>query len=55
MNHQGGAWMKFYKDNLYDCQLYEITRSVWRAQIQTIVPWAIQLSRDEYDEDDDEE
>lgn len=55
MNHQEAAWMKFYKDNLYDCQLYEITRSVWRAQIQTIVPWAIQLSRHEDDEDDDEE
>lgn len=52
IDHEGGEFKTFYKDNSMDCQLYELARSAWRHQIQTIIPWELQLSRDE---DDDEE
>ena len=39
-----------------DCQLYEIARSTWRAQIQTIIPLTLQKIRaNEGDEQDEEE
>jgi len=40
------------KQNHYDTELYELSQSTWRHQTQTIMPWQLQLSRDE---DDDEE
>ena len=40
-------WAVFYEANKLDCQLYEIARSTWRAQIQTIIPLTLQKKRDE--------
>lgn len=49
-------WAVFYKANKMDCQLYEIARSTWRAQIQTIIPLTLQKIRaNEGDEQDEEE
>jgi hypothetical protein len=55
LDKESEEWMAFYEENHYDCEVYELSRSTWRAQIQTIVPWEIQLSRDEDDEEDEEE
>ena len=52
-DHNSPEWHVFYKANKLDCQLYEIARSTWRAQIQTIVPLTLQKSR--AGEGDDEE
>jgi len=52
-DHNSPEWQVFYKANKLDCQLYEIARSTWRAQIQTIVPLTMQKIR--AGEGDDEE
>lgn len=58
IDHDHPAWQPFYEQNKFDSQLYEIGRSVWRSQIQTIIPYELQLSRyydDEVDDEEDEE
>lgn len=45
VDHDSPEWKKFYKDNKYDCQLYELARSAWRAQIQTAIPLYLQAQR----------
>eukprot|EP00559_Dactyliosolen_fragilissimus_P001746 CAMPEP_0184861758 /NCGR_PEP_ID=MMETSP0580-20130426/6363_1 /TAXON_ID=1118495 /ORGANISM="Dactyliosolen fragilissimus" /LENGTH=351 /DNA_ID=CAMNT_0027359355 /DNA_START=53 /DNA_END=1108 /DNA_ORIENTATION=- len=54
VDHESPEWANLYNQSRYDCELYEIARSTWRAQIQTIIPYNIQLSRNE-DEDEEEE
>ncbi|KAL9180145.1 hypothetical protein ACHAXT_008115 [Thalassiosira profunda] len=64
-DHNSPEWKVFYQANHYDCQLYEIARSNWRAHIQTIIPLTLQKIRagegddqekeDEKKEDEDEE
>ncbi len=54
-DHATRDWQNFYKDTKYDCQLYELSRSVWRSQIQTIIPYELQLSRDEDDDEEEDE
>ncbi|KAL7503159.1 hypothetical protein ACHAXN_000986 [Cyclotella atomus] len=44
-DHNSPEWQVFYKRNMLDCQLYEIARSTWRAQIQTIIPLTLQMER----------
>ncbi len=49
-------WEEFYQPNRFDCELYEVARSTWRAQIQTIIPLVLQKVRaGEGDEDVKEE
>jgi hypothetical protein len=49
-------WEEFYQSNRFDCELYEVARSTWRAQIQTIIPLVLQKVRaGEGDEDVKEE
>ncbi len=55
IDHESDEFKSFYKSNLMDCQLYELAQSAWRHQIQTIIPWELQLSRDEDDDEDEEE
>mmetsp|Transcript_30544 Transcript_30544/g.46864 ORF Transcript_30544/g.46864 Transcript_30544/m.46864 type:complete len:339 (-) Transcript_30544:146-1162(-) len=52
-DHTSEEWHQFYKMNKYDCQLYEIAQSAWRAQIQTVIPFETQMSR--VDPPDEEE
>lgn len=47
VDHDSPEWKKFYKSNKYDCQLYELSRSAWRAQTQTIIPFYLQTQRNE--------
>jgi len=58
-DHNSREWQVFYNANKMDCQLYELARSTWRAQIQTIIPLTLQKKRagedDEDEEDGDEE
>ncbi|KAL3810882.1 hypothetical protein ACHAXA_003404 [Cyclostephanos tholiformis] len=60
VDHDGPEWEAFYEANKLDCELYEVARSTWRAQIQTIVPLTLQKRRagegddDEKDGEDDE-
>mmetsp|Transcript_16639 Transcript_16639/g.24909 ORF Transcript_16639/g.24909 Transcript_16639/m.24909 type:complete len:332 (+) Transcript_16639:116-1111(+) len=54
-DHESDAWKSFYQQNRYDNELYELSQSTWRHQIQTIVPWEIQLSRAEDDDDEEED
>jgi hypothetical protein len=50
------GWEEFYKANRFDCELYEVARSTWRAQIQTIIPLILQKVRaGEGDEDKEKE
>mmetsp|Transcript_5030 Transcript_5030/g.11310 ORF Transcript_5030/g.11310 Transcript_5030/m.11310 type:complete len:423 (+) Transcript_5030:181-1449(+) len=49
-DHNSKEWAVFYKANKLDCQLYEIARSTWRAQIQTIIPLTLQKTRAEKEE-----
>lgn len=52
-DHNSPEWQAFYKANTMDCQLYELARSTWRAQIQTIIPLSKQKTRaGEGDEDE---
>lgn len=44
-DHNSPEWQLFYKLNKLDCQLYEVARSTWRAQTQTIVPLVLQRER----------
>lgn len=44
-DHNSPEWQVFYQRNKLDCQLYEIARSTWRAQIQTIIPLTLQMER----------
>uniref|UniRef100_A0A6U1NTU9 Uncharacterized protein n=1 Tax=Cyclophora tenuis TaxID=216820 RepID=A0A6U1NTU9_CYCTE len=46
VDHDTPEWEKFYRDYKFDCQLYEFTQQAWRAQIQTIVPLALQQQRE---------
>ena len=55
LDKESEEWMTFYDNNNFDCEVYELARSTWRAQIQTIVPWEIQLSRDEDDDEEEED
>mmetsp|Transcript_15223 Transcript_15223/g.23611 ORF Transcript_15223/g.23611 Transcript_15223/m.23611 type:complete len:423 (-) Transcript_15223:58-1326(-) len=60
-DHNSPEWQAFYKANKMDCQLYELARSTWRAQIQTIIPLSLQKKRagegddDEKNDEDEEE
>eukprot|EP00574_Skeletonema_japonicum_P000639 CAMPEP_0201741486 /NCGR_PEP_ID=MMETSP0593-20130828/46838_1 /ASSEMBLY_ACC=CAM_ASM_000672 /TAXON_ID=267983 /ORGANISM="Skeletonema japonicum, Strain CCMP2506" /LENGTH=422 /DNA_ID=CAMNT_0048235823 /DNA_START=75 /DNA_END=1343 /DNA_ORIENTATION=- len=60
-DHNSPEWQAFYKANKMDCQLYELARSTWRAQIQTIIPLSLQKKRagegddDEKNDEDGEE
>jgi len=59
-DHDSPEWRAFYEANKLDCELYEIVRSTWRAQIQTIIPLTLQKRRagegdDDEKEDDEEE
>lgn len=59
-DHNSAEWRAFYKANKMDCQLYELARSTWRAQIQTIIPLTLQKKRagegdDDEKKDEDEE
>ena len=53
-DHDSEVWKSFYKENLYDSQLYELSQSTWRHQIQTIIPWELQLTRNEDDDEEEE-
>jgi hypothetical protein len=54
-DHDSPEWRAFYEANKLDCELYEIARSTWRAQIQTIIPLTLQKRRaGEGDEDEKE-
>ena len=53
-DHESDAWLTFYEQNLLDSQLYELSQSAWRHQIQTIIPWELQLSRAEDDDEEEE-
>ncbi|KAL3798147.1 hypothetical protein HJC23_005708 [Cyclotella cryptica] len=44
-DHNSPEWEVFYQRNKMDCQLYELARSTWRAQIQTIIPLTLQKKR----------
>lgn len=52
-DHNSPEWKVFYKANKLDCQLYEIARSTWRAQIQTIIPLVLQKRRAGEGDDDE--
>jgi len=52
-DHNSPEWLAFYKANKYDCQLYELARSTWRAQIQTIIPLSMQKRRAGEGDDDE--
>jgi len=54
-DHESDAWKSFYKQNHYDTELYELSQSTWRHQTQTIIPWELQLSRDEDDDEEEDE
>lgn len=54
-DHDSPEWHTFYDANKLDCELYEIARSTWRAQIQTIIPLVLQKRRAGESEDDTEE
>ena len=58
IDHESEQWREFYRMNEYDCQLYELAHSAWRAQIQTAIPLSLQLQRAEpepaIDEDGEE-
>ena len=54
-DHNSPEWHVFYKANKLDCQLYEIARSTWRAQIQTIIPLILQKKRAGEGDDDEVE
>jgi hypothetical protein len=43
ISHESEEWDRFYANNRYDCELYEIAQSTWRAQIQTAIPYSLQL------------
>ena len=53
-DHTTDAWLSFYEQNLFDSQLYELSQSAWRHQIQTIIPWELQLSRNQDDDEGEE-
>lgn len=55
VDHDSEEWHEFYLKNKFDCQLYELAQSTWRAQIQTIIPYETQLSRAAPSEDEEEE
>lgn len=55
LDHHSEEWQEFYKDNKYDCQLYEFSQQTWRAQIQTIIPLSLQLKRAKGSEEEEEE
>jgi len=46
LDHNSEEWLEFYEKNKYDCQLYEQARSTRRAQVQTIIPYNLQLDRE---------
>lgn len=52
-DHNSPEWQAFYKANKMDCQLYELARSTWRAQIQTIIPLTLQKKRAGEGDDDE--
>ena len=52
-DHNSPEWQAFYKANKMDCQLYELARSTWRAQIQTIIPLSLQKKRAGESDDDE--
>lgn len=52
-DHNSPEWQAFYKANKMDCQLYELSRSTWRAQIQTIIPLTLQKQRAGEGDDDE--
>ncbi len=54
-DHDTEEFQNFYQTNKIDCQLYELAQSTWRHHIQTIVPWELQLSRAEDDDEDEDE
>lgn len=54
-DHNSPEWQVFYQRNTMDCQLYELARSTWRAQIQTIIPLTLQKRRAGQGDDIDEE
>jgi len=45
VDHESKEWHDFYKMNRYDCELYELAQSTWRAHIQTMIPYQLQLKR----------
>jgi len=45
IDHESEEWDRHYEMNRFDCELYEISQSAWRAQNQTMVPYTTQLSR----------
>mmetsp|Transcript_5310 Transcript_5310/g.8155 ORF Transcript_5310/g.8155 Transcript_5310/m.8155 type:complete len:320 (-) Transcript_5310:142-1101(-) len=55
LDHHSEEWLEFYKDNKYDCQLYEFSQQTWRAQIQTIIPLSLQVKRAKGSEEEEEE
>jgi hypothetical protein len=55
IDHVGPGWESFYDSNNLDCELYEIARSTWRAQIQTIVPLTLQKRRAGEGDDDEKD
>jgi hypothetical protein len=52
-DHNSPEWQAFYKANKMDCQLYELARSTWRAQTQTIIPLTLQKKRAGEGDDDE--
>jgi hypothetical protein len=54
-DHDSPEWRAFYEANKLDCELYEIARSTWRAQIQTIIPLTLQKRRAGEGDDDEKE
>ena len=54
-NHETDEWKQFYANNRFDCELYEIGQSAWRAQLQTAIPYELQLQRDESEDEEEED
>jgi len=54
-DHNSPEWQVFYNANQMDCQLYELARSTWRAQIQTIIPLTVQKVRAGQGDDEEKE
>jgi len=53
LDHASDEWKEFYMLNKYDCQLYEIAESTWRGQMQTSIPYSLQMKRANNDEEEE--
>mmetsp|Transcript_22179 Transcript_22179/g.51153 ORF Transcript_22179/g.51153 Transcript_22179/m.51153 type:complete len:319 (-) Transcript_22179:412-1368(-) len=47
LDHSTSEWQQFYRENHFDCQVYEFAQQAWRAQMQTIIPLKLQVQRED--------